>query len=437
MAIAHIQAATPNNAWAASSPATFTLTGVTATHSLICAFTIIGTSMAAATSVIDSAGDTWTRLVQTTQNTAYSSQNTEIWWRQSASAGTHTLTVTFPGTSYGAFGVITMDEFSGIASVDVAAAVVTATATTATVTTSAASQSGDLAYVLCTMPTAGSGITDNASAPWVKANASGVYQFTDYQIMPSTAAVTTTWTQGASDAYATISILFSPAATGGANPSIVQTGHTNIGAASSGTVTMGANFTALSSGVLIHESANGNNITAVTGGGFSSWVSLCGSVSSGLLGALEAWVPVGLSTGGGGTTAISITYASAGSTSDECWVFEVANCGTIIGNINTADVSTAVTTFTSTALAVPVNSLQIVAAKTEGTGSFTVNPSGFTPETMVNATHALAYLLNSAGGGSVTETYTLSPADAGAIISICCAPTGTYANIVGLLMMLI
>jgi hypothetical protein len=213
VAIAHVQNSITTN-WSNTSPGTLTLNGVTAGNSLIFHFANLGTSMVAATSVTDNLGNTWVKLEQTTQNTTYHSQDNEVWWVQSALSGNTTITVAYPGTPYGATSSAEIHEFSGIASVDVAAALATGTASSYSVTTSAGSATGDLAYVIGIGPNGGGGSTF-PSSPWTSVNnSSPASSYPAYQIMPSTSAVTATWTMGGSYAYATIAILFKAAVSG-------------------------------------------------------------------------------------------------------------------------------------------------------------------------------------------------------------------------------
>lgn len=213
MAIAKVQSAV-HTSLGASTPLAAAITSVKAGDSLIVVSNMQGSTSMSITGITDSASQTWIKLGATPQNTSYVNQDSEVWWLPSAKVGTHTLSIAYTGTTYGTTNTgLWISEFSGISAVDVAFAITTGTNATLTATSASASVAGDLCLMIANSASYGN-VATQPSSPWTNETTPGqlIEIYPAWQIMPSTAGVTGTWTTGGSDGWAVYTILFKPAA---------------------------------------------------------------------------------------------------------------------------------------------------------------------------------------------------------------------------------
>lgn len=210
---------------------------------------------------------------------------------------------------------------------------------------------------------------------------------------------------------------------------IVQTGYKNIGAASSGSITLTSNVGVGNIGLICHQGANNNPITSITGGGYPGWAKLLGD-NSVALGVVEVWAPTGVSTGGSLT--LTVNYGSAGSGSDEVYYQEYpAGSKLVVAN---ATGSTAYesggpySSMSTSSLSVQAGALLFAFAKTEGNGgTFSAAPSGFTAVSgLSNTSHAMAYETGLATG-SDSITYAIVTTNDNGYIGLIEIVTGAVA----------
>jgi hypothetical protein len=215
--ILHVQS-TGTGAGFGASPATISLSGVAAGNRLFAIFSVQGGVGLGVSGITDGAGNTWVKLLATVDPSSYSHCDTEVWTVASAVAGTTALSIAYTGTPYvtGTDNIaVWFGEYSGVGAVDVAAVAAQGSSTSASATTSSAAQSGDLALVVGILTSANlSAPSASPGSPWTNETISGqvgTALYLAWQVMPSTTAVTATWTI-TTGIWATIKLLMSPAA---------------------------------------------------------------------------------------------------------------------------------------------------------------------------------------------------------------------------------
>jgi hypothetical protein len=175
------------------------------------------------TSITDNQGNTWTNVWASGAG-GYNYQQTELWRADNVVGGDLIPTVNYTGGNYLVDGQgIFMAEFAGLGSSDGAVNYTSGTSTTFTATTRVASQAGDLAVIVGQLGLHNDITSALPATPWTsdegprakEGTQAGVPTNPDpisWQVLPSTAAASGSWTGVSSVAYSCAAQLFAPKA---------------------------------------------------------------------------------------------------------------------------------------------------------------------------------------------------------------------------------